>query len=100
MLNNAKEEMSYHGLWKGQFWQTLILFEGIIIIWWRNGEKDVSLCMAFFKNILQRQWWVQMALFRQKGDVGGFLVWKHQTCRDAVGQWPTGRSVEAAGSCA
>lgn len=45
--------MSYHGLGKGQFWQTLLLFEGFII-WggkWRQRERDVSLCVAFFRSI-------------------------------------------------
>lgn len=97
MLNNAKEEMSYHGLGKGQFWQTLLLFEGFIIWGGGNGDREKEMFLCVWRSLgasLQRQWWLQMAPFRQKGALGGFLVWKHQTCRDAVGQGPTGRCVQ------
>lgn len=64
-------------------------------------ERKMFLCEWSCLGVsLQRQWWVQMAPSRQKDGLGVFLVWKHQICRDAVGEWPTGRSVEAAGACA
>lgn len=88
----------------GKDWQTLILFEGFIYYFlvekWRQREREKFLCAWCSLGMsLQRQWWVQMAPFRKKDVLGGFFVWKHQTCRGAVGQWHTGRSVEDVGVC-
>lgn len=61
-----------------------------------GGKIEMFLCAWLaLGTSLQRQWWVQRAPFRQKG---GLLLWKHQTCRDAVGHCSCGHR-KICGSC-
>lgn len=54
VLNNAKEEMSYHGLWKGLadtyfIWGFYLLFLGGKME--TERKREVSLCVVFFRNV-------------------------------------------------